>query len=124
MLYVPVSPAIGWSTPLVLAAGVAFLGALARSLAVPQRAVLPVRGLRQPAAEGDVLGSALLVVALGSLVWAFAAADPAHQVVADGWLLLPLAVVAAVCFVLRERRAHRPAQPPRAPRPPRALGTH
>src|SRR3954469_24288219 len=88
LLYVPVIPAIGWSTPLMLVAIVAGLGALARSVAVPQGAVLPVRGLRKLAAEVDVLGSALLVVALGSLVWACAAADPAHQVVADGWLLL------------------------------------
>ena len=58
--------------------------------------------------EVDVLGSALAVVALGSLVWAFAAADPATQVVAHGPVLLPVALVAA-------RRVRRPRAPDARP---------
>ena len=51
----------------------------------PTGAVLPLRGLRAAGrARSTSLGSALAVVALGSLVWAFAAADPATQVVAHG----------------------------------------
>ena len=61
------------------------------------------------------------VVRVG-MVWAFAAADPAKQVVADGWLLLPLAAVAGICFVLRERRAAEPVLPLRELRPPGAWG--
>src|SRR4051794_10492140 len=65
LLYVPVIPAIGWSTPLVLAAGVAFLGALGRGLAVPQRAGLPGRGVRELGAQGGGLRSAPLLGAPG-----------------------------------------------------------
>jgi MFS family permease len=122
LLYVPLIPAIGASTPLVLVALVAALALVARSLARPGGAVLPLRGLRRLADEVDVLGSALVVLALGSLVWAFAAADTRTQVVADGWLLLPLAGVAAVGFVLRERRAADPVLPLRELRPPGAWG--
>jgi hypothetical protein len=85
-------------------------------------AVLPLRGLRQLAGEIDVLGSALVVVALGSLVWAFAAADPATQIVAHGPVLLPLAVLAGVVFVWHERRTPEPILPLRALRPVGAWG--
>ena len=56
------------------------------------------------------------------LVWAFAAADPATQVVAHGAVLLPIALVAAVAFVLRERRASDPVLPLAALRPTGAWG--
>ena len=88
----------------------------------PAGAVLPLRGLPRLAGEVDVLGSALAVVSLGSLVWAFAAADPATQVVAHGAVLLPVALVAAVAFVLRERRAADPVLPLAALRPVGAWG--
>ena len=122
LLYVPVVPAIAASTPLVLAAIVAGVAAAVRSAVHPAGAVLPVRGLRRLAGEVDVLGSALVVLALGSLVWAFAAADTTREVVADGWLLLPLAAVAAVAFVVRERRAATPVLPLRDLRPAGAWG--
>jgi hypothetical protein len=122
LLYVPVIPAIGVSTPLVLVAVAAGLALVARSLAHPDGAVLPLRGLRRLAREVDVLGSALVVLALGSLVWAFAAADTAREVVADGWLLLPLAALAGIGFVLRERRAAEPVLPLADLRPPGAWG--
>ena len=122
LLYVPVVPSLAASTPLVLVALLAGAGLVARSLAVPAGAVLPLRGLPRLAREVDVVGSALAVVALGSLVWAFAAADPATQVVAHGPVLLPLAVVAAVAFVLHERRTPEPVLPLRALRPTGAWG--
>src|SRR3954469_18649376 len=111
LLYVPVVDSVPASTPLVLVAVVAGVGTVVRSLAVPERAVLPVRGLPRLAAEVDVLGSVLVVVALGCLVWAFAAADPATQVVALGPVLLPIAAVAAGAFVLHERRTAEPVLP-------------
>jgi hypothetical protein len=80
-----------------------------------------LRGLRRLVREVDVLGSALAVVALGSFVWAFAAADDT-QVVAFGPVLLPLALVAAFAFVVHERRAHDPVLPLRALRPTGAWG--
>src|SRR3954470_7835131 len=122
LLYVPVVGSLAWSTPLVLAAALAAAGLVVRSLTTPDGAVLPLRGARRLAAEVDVVGSALAVVALGSLVWAFAAADPATQVVAHGPLLLPLAVASAVGFVLHERRPPEPVLPLRALRPTGAWG--
>jgi MFS family permease len=122
LLYVPVVPSLDVSTPLVLIAVVAGAGLVARSLTAPVGAVLPLRGLSRLAGEVDVLGSALAVAALGSLVWAFAAADPATQVVAHGPVLLPLALAAAVAFVLHERRTPQPVLPLRALRPVGAWG--
>jgi MFS family permease len=122
LLYVPVVPSLDVSTPLVLIAVVAGAGLVARSLTAPVGAVLPLRGLSRLAGEVDVLGSALAVAALGSLVWAFAAADPATQVVAHGPVLLPLALAAAVAFVLHERRTPEPVLPLRALRPVGAWG--
>src|SRR4051794_36993365 len=122
LLYVPVVPSVPATTPLVLLAVVTGLGLVVRSLAVPAGAVLPLRGLPQLARDVDVLGSALVVVALGSLVWAFAAADPATQVVAYGPVLLPLGLAAAVAFVVHERRTPEPVLPLRALRPTGAWG--
>jgi MFS family permease len=122
LLYVPSVESLTWSTPLVLIAGLGAVGLVVRSLATPDGAVLPLRGAARLAREIDVLGSALAVVALGCLVWAFAAADPATEVVAHGWLLLPVAALAAVAFVLHERRASDPVLPLRALRPVGAWG--
>ncbi|WP_092803602.1 MFS transporter [Klenkia marina] len=110
-----------WSTPLVLVAVLGALGVLVRS-ATAAHPVLPLRGLPALAREVDVLGAVLVVVALGSLVWAFAAADPARQVVAHGPVLLPLAAVAAVAFVLHERRTAEPLLPLTELRPVAAWG--
>jgi MFS family permease len=122
LLYVPLVPALGFSTPLLLVTGLAAVALVVRSGTRPDGAVLPVRGLRRLAAEVDVLGSALAVVSLGCLVWAFAAADPATQIVAYGPVLLPLAVLAGVAFVLHERRTAEPVLPLRALRPVGAWG--
>src|SRR3954471_15074082 len=122
LLYVPIVDAVPASTPLVLIVVVAVVALVVRSLAAPERAVLPLRGLRRLAGEVDVLGSVLVVVALGCLVWAFAAADPATQVVALGPVLLPVAALAAAGFVLHERRTAETVLPLRALRPVGAWG--
>jgi MFS family permease len=122
LLYVPLVGAVPASTPLVLVVLVAGAALVVRSLAVPHRAVLPLRGLGRLAGEVDVLGSLLVVVALGCLVWAFAAADPATQVVALGPVLLPIAALAAIGFVLHERRTADPVLPLRALTPTGAWG--
>ena len=121
LLYVPLLPP-DWTTPLIVVAGLATAGLVARSLLRPDGAVLPLRGLRRLTAEVDVLGSALAVVALGSLVWAFAAADPATEIVAHGAVLLPMALLAGAAFVVHERRAPDPVLPLRALRPVGAWG--
>jgi MFS family permease len=122
LLFVPLVPGVPGSTPLVVVAVLAGAALVVRCLTTPDGAVLPLRGLRRLAREVDVVGSALAVVALGSLVWAFAAADPAVQVVAHAPVLLPLAAAAAVAFVLSERRAADPVLPLRALRPVGAWG--
>jgi MFS family permease len=122
LLWVPLVPGLAVSTPLALVALVVVVGAMARSVVHPDGAVLPLRGVARLAREVDVLGSLLVIVALGSLVWAFAAADTATQIVADGWVLLPVAAVAALAFVLRERRAADPVLPLGELRPPGAWG--
>ena len=122
LLYVALVPAMEFTTPLVSAAALATAALVVRSLTAPQGAVLPVRGLRRLAGEVDVVGSALVVVALGSLVWAFATADPATEVVAHGAVLLPIAALAAVVFVLHERRTPAPVLPLRELRPVGAWG--
>src|SRR3954452_7558545 len=121
-LYVPVTETPGWTTPLVLVSALGGVGLVARSLGTPAGAVLPLRGLPRLRREVDVLGSALVVVALGSLVWAFAAADPATQVVAHGPVLVPLAVVAVAGFVWHERRTPEPVLPMAARRAVGAWG--
>jgi MFS family permease len=121
LLYVPLlTPA--WTTPLIGVTVLAAAGLVAWSLARPDGAVLPLRGLPRLTAEVDVLGSTLAVVALGSLVWAFAAADPATEIVAHGAVLLPLALVAGAAFVVHERRTPDPVLPLRALRPVGAWG--
>ncbi|MGY1803861.1 MFS transporter [Blastococcus sp. SYSU D00922] len=122
LLYVPVLGSLEWTTPLVLVAGAAGIALVVRSLVRPDGAVLPLRGLLRLAREVDVVGSALVVVALGSLVWAFAAADPATEVVAHGAVLLPLAALAGAVFVWHERRTPAPVLPLPALRPVGAWG--
>jgi MFS family permease len=122
LLYVPVVETPDWTTPLVLVAAVAGAALVIRSVISPAGAVLPLRGMRRLAAEVDVLGSALVVVALGSLVWAFAAADPATQILAHGPVLIPLAGVAGAVFVWHERRTPAPVLPLAALRPVPAWG--
>lgn len=120
LAWVPLPGADG-TTPLVLVAVLAAAGVLVRSATAAQP-VLPLRGLPRLAQEVDLLGAVLIVVALGSLVWAFAAADPATQVVAHGPVLLSLAAVAAVGFVLHERRTAEPLVPLADLRPVGAWG--
>ncbi|MGY1783394.1 MFS transporter [Geodermatophilus sp. SYSU D00698] len=122
LAWVPLADGGAASTPLVLAAVAAGLALVARSLAHPAGAVLPLRGVPRLVREVDVLGSLLAVVALGALVWSFAAADPATEVVAHGPVLLPVAALAAAGFWLHERRASDPVLPLGALRPAGAWG--
>jgi MFS family permease len=122
LLYVPLVPTLSATAPLAVLTVGAAVALVARSLTAPERAVLPLRGIGRLVGEVDVIGSALVVVALGALVWAFASADPATEVVAHGAVLLPLAVVAAVVFVLHERRTPVPVLPLRELRPVGAWG--
>ncbi|WP_336028673.1 MFS transporter [Geodermatophilus sp. FMUSA9-8] len=122
LAWVPLLDGVPAATPLVLVAVLAGLALGARSLAAPDGAVLPLRGVPRLVREVDVVGSLLAVVALGALVWSFAAADPATEVVAHGPVLLPVAAAAAVAFWLHERRTPDPVLPLGALRPAGAWG--
>jgi hypothetical protein len=62
--------------------------------------------------EADLVGAALLSVALGGIILAFATADPEVQVLSEaGPWCLAVAAVAAVAFVLHNRRTPRPLVP-------------
>ncbi|MGY1665576.1 MFS transporter [Geodermatophilus sp. SYSU D00696] len=122
LAWVPLLDGVPPATPLVLAAVVAGAALVARSLTAPGGAVLPLRGVPRLLREVDVTGSLLVVVALGALVWAFAAADPATEVVAHGPVLLPVAAAAAVAFWLHERRTPDPVLPLAELRPAGAWG--
>ncbi|PRY42117.1 MFS transporter [Geodermatophilus tzadiensis] len=122
LAWVPLLDGVAASTPLLLTAVVAGAALVARALATPDGAVLPLRGLPRLVREVDVVGSLLAVVALGSLVWAFAAADPATEVVAHGPVLLPVAAAAGAGFWLHERRTPDPVLPLRELRPVGAWG--
>ncbi|KNX38366.1 MFS transporter [Luteipulveratus halotolerans] len=59
--------------------------------------------------KADLIGAALITVALGSLVLTFASANPEKQVVGPlGWWLLPVAAVAALLYLVRHRTAREP----------------
>ncbi|SHF92032.1 MFS transporter [Geodermatophilus nigrescens] len=122
LAWVPLLDGVPATTPLVLVAVLAGVALGARSLAAPDGAVLPLRGVPRLVREVDVVGSLLAVVALGALVWSFAAADPATEVVAHGPVLLPVAAAAAVAFWLHERRTPDPVLPLGALRPAGAWG--
>ncbi|SNS63991.1 Major Facilitator Superfamily protein [Geodermatophilus saharensis] len=122
LAWVPLLDGASATTPLVLLAVVAAGALVARSLTAPAGAVLPLRGVPRLLREVDVAGSLLAVVALGALVWAFAAADPATEVVAHGAVLLPVAAAAAVAFWLHERRTPDPVLPLSELRPAGAWG--
>ncbi len=122
LAWVPLLDGVPATTPLVLVAAAAGPALVARSLTSPRGAVLPLRGVPALLREVDVVGSLLAVVALGALVWAFAAADPATEVVAHGAVLLPVAALAAVAFWLHERRTPDPVLPLAELRPVGAWG--
>lgn len=69
------------------------------------RALIPIRRSGEELLRGDWLGALLVGVSLGSLVLTFATSDPSREVIADdASLLLPVGLLAAVLFVIHERR--------------------
>ena len=110
-LFIPVVGSSRWLTPLGLVAVAAFALFLVRCLTAA-RPLVDLRGWGRSAREADLVGSALLAVALGGVILAFATADPRVQVFSDQglWYLLG-AVVAGVVLVLHLRRAAAPLVP-------------
>ncbi len=110
-LFIPVAGSSRWMTPVGLLAVAAFALFLARCLTAA-RPLVDLRSWGRAAREADLVGSALLAVALGGVILAFATADPKVQVFSDQglWYLLG-AVVAGIVLVLHLRRATAPLVP-------------
>ena len=110
-LFIPVVGSSRWLTPVGLVALAAFVLLLVRCVTAA-RPLVDLRSWGRAAREADLVGSALLAVALGGVILAFATADPKVQVFSDQglWYLLG-AAVAAVVLVLHLRRAAAPLVP-------------
>lgn len=110
-IYVPFVPGGRWLAP----AGAVAMGAAALlvvRLLTAHRPLVDVRPWWRAARQADLVGSALLAVALSGVILAFATADPRVQLFADSgeWYLLGSAV-AATCLVVHLRRAEAPLVP-------------
>ncbi len=106
-----------FSTPIVLASLGLLVLFLIWELAAPD-GVRPLIRMGKAAAvltRADIPGALLLAGVLACIVVAFSTADPSRQVVASSAPILgPLAVVLAVLFVIRQRRAAYPLIEPGA----------
>jgi MFS family permease len=106
-----------FSTPIILASLGLLLLFLVWEVAAPA-GVRPLISMGKAVAvlsRADLPGALLLAGFLGCIVVAFSTADPSHQLVAASAPILgPLAVVLAVLFVVRQRRAAHPLIEPGA----------
>lgn len=110
------------SSPLTVISVGSLVAGLVWEAAAPWRtaAVLPLRRIPAAMRSVDLLGAALLAVALACVVVLFSTEDPGRQVVASSApTLVPVGVVALAGFAWRQRRSTRPLIPPGllAPRP-------
>ena len=125
VLWGPIAGDSAWTTPLALAALLGVALSLARGLTGDGSEPRLFRLRRLPEIWGrvDGLGGALLAVVLGFVVISFAAADPSRGLLAPAAVvLLPLALVAAAAFAVRETRAPAPLLPLGELRDPAAVG--
>jgi MFS family permease len=109
--FVPVVGAGRWLSPLALAAAVLAVLLVARCLTAAEP-LLDLHAWRRLLRRVDLLGTALLAIALAGIIVAFAAADPQKQLVAPAgpWLLL-VSAVAAVAFWRRNATVDNPLVP-------------
>ena len=111
LAFIPVVGDSRWLTPLALA----LYGVLALFLlreATARRPLLAVRTWPAVAREVDLVGAALMAVALGTVIISFASADPEqHAISEDAPWLLALGAIALALFVLRQRTAREPLIP-------------
>ncbi|MBV8196328.1 MAG: MFS transporter [Candidatus Dormibacteraeota bacterium] len=104
-LFIPIA-GLAWLTPLSIAAAAFAVTFIAwRTL---RKASGPGSLLRR-AWRADVAGAVLIAVVLSAIVVSFATVDPTREAIAvTAVWALPVALVAGVLFVLRERRAREP----------------
>lgn len=111
LAFLPVWGESRWATPLALGLyGVVALFLVRQALA--RRPLLQWRAWGTLARQVDLVGTALLAVLLGAVIVTFASAEPETGALSPSaaWLL-PIAVVAAVAFVVRQRTAASPLVP-------------
>ncbi len=111
LAFIPVAGDSRWLTPLALSLyGVVAVFLLRQVTA--RRPLLAVRAWPSVAREVDLLGAALMAVALGTVIVSFASADPEqHAISEDAPVLLGVGAVAVVAFVVRQRTADQPLIP-------------
>ena len=111
LAFIPYVGETRWSTPVAFTLYVLVLAFLARELTA-RRPLVDLRGLRDISTSADLPGAALLGLALGGIVLAFATADPEVQVFSPlgPWFLLGSAVAAGL-FGWRLRTATTPLVP-------------
>ena len=111
LAFLPVTGESRWLTPLALATAGVLLLFLVRQ-ATARRPLLAWRSWGELARSTDLLGAGLLAVALGAVIVTFASAEPESAAVSPAapWLL-PVAVVATLGFVHRQRTAAEPLVP-------------
>jgi MFS family permease len=109
--FVPVAGGSRWASPVGLASVLLALAFLARCLGA-RRPAVDVRRWAAVARRADLLGAALMALALAGVILAFATADPEVSVFspAGPWLLTG-SVVAAGLLGLHLRRAREPLVP-------------
>ncbi|MFT4298643.1 MAG: MFS transporter [Aeromicrobium sp.] len=122
LAFIPVTGDSRWLTPLALALyALVALFVLRESTA--RRPLVAVRSWPATARDVDLVGAALMAVALGTVIVTFASADPEHQALSTAapWLL-SIGALAAGGFVLRHRTAASPLIPRGALRARQAWG--
>jgi MFS family permease len=100
-----------FSTPIVLASLGLLVLFVVWELTAPEavRPLIPMGKASAVLSRADIPGALLLAGVLACIVVAFSTADPSRQVVASSAPILgPLAVVLAVLFLVRQRRAAHP----------------
>lgn len=111
LAFLPVVGTSRWLTPLGIAMLVLVVLFLLRQ-ATARRPLLDWRGWVQLGQQTDLLGAGLLTLALGSVIVAFASAEPESAAISPAApFLLPLAALALAGFTWRQRVAPHPLVP-------------
>ena len=110
-LFIPVAGSGRWLTPLGLITMVA-LGLFCLRLVTASRPLIDVVGWGRSLAEADLPGAALLAIALGGVILAFATADPRIEVFSErGWWYLLAALIGSALFARHLRTSAAPLVP-------------
>ncbi|WP_374999394.1 MFS transporter [Aeromicrobium sp. CTD01-1L150] len=111
LAFLPVAGSSRWLTPVALVL-FALLALFLLRQATARRPLLDWRGWSGLAGETDLLGAALMTLGLGSVIVAFASAEPESAAISDAApVLLPLAALSFAVFACRQRVATHPLIP-------------